>query len=869
MGLEDINLKELIEHETGERFNREGFISCPFHNEKTPSLSVKYIEKAGKERFHCWGCGAKGDAVDFITSYKVMNNVQACEYLNIKIDGIKGIEKPDEGILGYINWQLNNTKKGWTYLNELYAFKDKDNEIAYFKAKFKDENGKKQIRYYHYEDGKVKSVMGEDRENIPYNFYNVLKGIREDKIIILVEGEKDVDNLSRILGPNYVVTSTKGCSDLDVIVEKDIRYWICGDTGLAGERYVKKAVSALYQFASELRVINLPGLKDLGDNKDVSDWLKLGNNKRDFLNAANRSLDLKSDYELQQDSFGIYKKVSNKNNDNLRNVYLTNFKLLEAKRMKFVDEDIEGVKMIMQSPTGATIEKIGPATIFDEARTFRNFLGTMDLAFRGKTEDLITLKEWINKYFAIDVEETYTGVKFMANKDNLMLVTKDGSLTKDGLDLKIKTDNKNNIEIVDVENISKEELIELKKYLFSFAAADKTIPIIGTIINNMLVYQNEQCNFTLHHLLIVGESGSGKSKTLENIIAQILNYPLNEIRALGQITPFALTKVLTEGNYTALFEEFKPSYWDRYKVQSLSETLRNLYTRGVVSRSGKSLQLREFQYSRPIVMVGEESFPNSEQAQVERSCIVYLSKMERTDKTTESYKWLEKNPGVLNKFGKSLIEIALNITVEEYREMFYKCEKKFDKELKDRLLSTATNIAMGIEMINILMAKHGMKKLIGYEKYILKNINEELLEGESETRSIVEQMLIMFDYLIECGRVNRNITVQYKFGKLYISTSALIDEIFKYIKDIGSAEIVPIKIRDFRKQCKKSGYIISSDTVQQSFGEIRKRCDEYNPERIRKLNLTNIIDVIHVIEGLGEAEKVDQINVFKDDAVPF
>ncbi|MGL5152754.1 MAG: CHC2 zinc finger domain-containing protein, partial [Clostridium sp.] len=179
------------------------------------------------------------------------------------------------------------------------------------------------------------------------------------------------------------------------------------------------------------------------------------------------------------------------------------------------------------------------------------------------------------------------------------------------------------------------------------------------------------------------------------------------------------------------------------------------------------------------------------------------------------------------------------------------------------------NIAMGIEMINILLAKHGMKRLIGYEKYILKNINEELLEGESETRSIVEQMLIMFDYLIECGRVNKNITVQYKFGKLYISTSALIDEIFKYIKDIGSAEIVPIKIRDFRKQCKKSGYILSSDTVQCTFGEIRKRCDEYNPERIRKLNLTNIIDVIHVVEGLGEAEKVDQVNVFDMENVPF
>ena len=41
----------------GFRVNRAGMIACPFHNDRTPSMKVD-------KRFHCFGCGADGDAVD-------------------------------------------------------------------------------------------------------------------------------------------------------------------------------------------------------------------------------------------------------------------------------------------------------------------------------------------------------------------------------------------------------------------------------------------------------------------------------------------------------------------------------------------------------------------------------------------------------------------------------------------------------------------------------------------------------------------------------------------------------------------------------------------------------------------------------------
>ena len=42
--------------------NRSKMICCPFHNDKHPSMKVD-------RRYFCFGCGVKGDAVDFVANY--------------------------------------------------------------------------------------------------------------------------------------------------------------------------------------------------------------------------------------------------------------------------------------------------------------------------------------------------------------------------------------------------------------------------------------------------------------------------------------------------------------------------------------------------------------------------------------------------------------------------------------------------------------------------------------------------------------------------------------------------------------------------------------------------------------------------------
>src|SRR5580700_3963884 len=50
---------------------------CPFHDEKTPS----FVVQKGDSHYHCFGCGAHGDAIAFLMSYVKMSFTDAIEHL--------------------------------------------------------------------------------------------------------------------------------------------------------------------------------------------------------------------------------------------------------------------------------------------------------------------------------------------------------------------------------------------------------------------------------------------------------------------------------------------------------------------------------------------------------------------------------------------------------------------------------------------------------------------------------------------------------------------------------------------------------------------------------------------------------------------
>lgn len=53
---------------------------CPFHDEKTPSFTVQ----KGDTHYHCFGCGAHGDAIAFLMNFQKLSFSDAVEYLASK-----------------------------------------------------------------------------------------------------------------------------------------------------------------------------------------------------------------------------------------------------------------------------------------------------------------------------------------------------------------------------------------------------------------------------------------------------------------------------------------------------------------------------------------------------------------------------------------------------------------------------------------------------------------------------------------------------------------------------------------------------------------------------------------------------------------
>ena len=65
--------------------------NCPFHGEKTPS----FVVSPAKQIYHCFGCGAGGDAIRFVMEYEKLNYPEAVEKLasmyNFSLRYTKGV----------------------------------------------------------------------------------------------------------------------------------------------------------------------------------------------------------------------------------------------------------------------------------------------------------------------------------------------------------------------------------------------------------------------------------------------------------------------------------------------------------------------------------------------------------------------------------------------------------------------------------------------------------------------------------------------------------------------------------------------------------------------------------------------------------
>ncbi|WP_394129666.1 DNA primase [Shewanella maritima] len=103
---------------------------CPFHSEKSPSFTVS----RDKQFYHCFGCGAHGNAIDFVMEYDRLEFVDAIEelagQLGLDVPREKGTGKRVDTGLSRDLYQLMDEANLY-YQNQLRQHQDKQKVIDY------------------------------------------------------------------------------------------------------------------------------------------------------------------------------------------------------------------------------------------------------------------------------------------------------------------------------------------------------------------------------------------------------------------------------------------------------------------------------------------------------------------------------------------------------------------------------------------------------------------------------------------------------------------------------------------------------------------------------------------------------------------
>jgi len=251
--------------------------SCPLpahkHGDKTPSLTI--TEKEDKVLLFCHVCGESATPEILKTVEleekdlfkKNWNKESSSEYSS------SGGDKKTYPL----DWIVKNSTVQYFYNND-------NNEPEILKIRYLDKTTGEEVKgcFYHYAgcDRWIKNLNGK-RPQL-YKLPELLQAIRRgEEFIFDVEGEKDVETLSKVGLTATTSGSSKSWQDkFKEYYRGAKKVIILPDNDQPGKEYAGQKAKSLHGIAEEVKIVELPGLKE---REDVTDWINGGHTKEELL----------------------------------------------------------------------------------------------------------------------------------------------------------------------------------------------------------------------------------------------------------------------------------------------------------------------------------------------------------------------------------------------------------------------------------------------------------------------------------------------------------------------------------------------------------------------------------------------------------
>jgi primase-polymerase (primpol)-like protein len=558
---------------------------------------------------------------------------------------------------------------------------------------------------------------------------------------------------------------------------------------------------------------------------------------------------------------GVYKKIRY-NKDSKEVMVLSNFILHPIKLIRFENCSILTVEIICI--TGKTYVRDIDIKHFTSLVPFKKALGEL-LVFNGRDTELEGIKALILKEEYPEIEGiTHTGFlkkngKWLFASSNM--VVNESMKSVEGITVSV-TEGKCNI--LETENISREELEDLADALFKFNKPGIAGVVIGWTASLFVREKLWDAGRIKHpHLLVIGEAGSGKSETIENITMPMICMD-GQPAAAGQITRFSAMKNAASSNFVPyIIGEYKPSKLADWILREISEVLRNSYDRQEGQRGTTEQVLISYPYRAPILLIGEGS-PTQETAIKERSVQLYMSKRD-SKPYTEGYLKLKQFRPLIEKLGRLLLETSLRIDGSKFVAWHKSYYGKFKDVYDERIRQGIAVVCTGLSLVQRTFKDAGVS--IALDEILTETVDQlklDIYEGQ-DPKSDVIYTLELFDQLADIDILVDG--VHYKKIQGTNELALCVSRIYLAAKAYCSKTKTELQQqKDFMSQIKRHDcFVIDKRTVR--LYDLSKTYDK--PVSCLVININNLKADISTLVGLREREEEPAIPQDGRDYNPF